>query len=144
MSRRVLALSCLFFAGCGESPPKTYPVLGRLLFEDGTPVPGATVTFRGSANGKVVEARGLVGEDGRFRLTSFQDGDGVVAGEHRVAVVALPPRDSRTPPPAVFDGKYGDIERSGLTASITPETKEVVFKVAKPTKRLGDQESSKK
>jgi hypothetical protein len=58
-----------------------------------------------------------------------------VAGEHQVAIVPLPPPDSRTPPPAVFDSKYGDIEKSGLTASITPETKEVVFKLAKPTRR---------
>lgn len=121
--------------GCGETRPATYPVAGVLQFDDGTPVPGATVTFRGTANGGPVEARGRVGDDGTFRLTTFADGDGVVAGDHRVTVVALPPRDSATPPPALIAGKYGDPDTSGLTATVAPDTREIVLKVAKPAKR---------
>jgi hypothetical protein len=133
----VFASMCMGICGCGDSQPKTYPVAGTLQFEDGKSVPGGTISFHCTLDGKAYVGRGRVGADGKFELTTFNEGDGVVAGEHRVTVVALPPPDSRTPPPAVFDSKYGDPDQSGLTATITPETKEVTIKIARAQKMPG-------
>ena len=35
------------------------------------------------------EARGALQSDGSFVLTTFKEGDGVVAGEHRVTITGL-------------------------------------------------------
>ena len=71
--------------GCGERRPATYPVEGRLRFEDGRPVPFGTVEFRSAEAG--ITARGTIDSQGRFRLGTFAEGDGAIAAEHQAIVV---------------------------------------------------------
>lgn len=75
------------FAGCSDGRPATYPVEGRVTFEDGTPVTSGTVEFE-SLDSRI-NARGSIHPDGTFRLSTFEPGDGAVAGRHRSVVVQL-------------------------------------------------------
>jgi hypothetical protein len=116
-------------AGCGDGNPKTYPIPGRLVYQGGAPVPGATIVFQTTVEGKVIPARGMVQQDGRFELTTFKEGDGVVAGEHKVAVVSLPSPDGPKPVHPIIPPQYGDFDSSGLKSTVTPETQEIVITI---------------
>lgn len=76
--------------GCSEKSDRwvegrepVHPVSGRVTLK-GEPVDGAIVIFHSTS--KQVSAQGLTDADGRYRLTTYEDGDGAVAGEHIVTV----------------------------------------------------------
>jgi hypothetical protein len=70
----------------GCSGPRPWPVTGKVVFADGTPVPSGLVEFEPADGGPA--ARGKLGPDGRFVL---QTGDqpGAVAGKHRIVAVQV-------------------------------------------------------
>jgi hypothetical protein len=78
-----LALVC---AACGAKRPRPYPVQGKVLV-DGRPARHAVLTFH-PVNGKPDAPRpvGHADEEGRFRLTTYKQGDGAPAGEYQVTV----------------------------------------------------------
>jgi hypothetical protein len=76
-------------AGCGGGQEKTYPVEGKVTLPDGSPLGNARVIFDGGEAG--VKAEGRTGADGSYTMTTYNDGDGAVAGAHRVIVMG-PPR----------------------------------------------------
>src|SRR5688500_5484453 len=87
----LLAALCLGLVGCGS---KTYPVNGKLVWPDGSPVTeltGGTVVFEPKARPKAGEpatgASGDIKEDGGFSLSTFQPDDGAPPGDYYVAVV---------------------------------------------------------
>ncbi|QDU28239.1 hypothetical protein ETAA8_33390 [Anatilimnocola aggregata] len=122
-------LAILFLAGCGDTGPKTYKIPGKLVYEDGTPVPAASVVFQTTLDGQVIPARGVSTPEGQFELTTFNDGDGVVAGEHDVAISPVPAPEGAKPVQPPVPSKYGDFANSGLRTSVTPETKEIVITI---------------
>ena len=76
--------------GCG-SGHVTYPVLVKVSFPDGKTLEGAIVAFHSmSTESEAVSAIGKVGADGTCELTTFTEGDGAVAGRHRVTVAPPP------------------------------------------------------
>jgi hypothetical protein len=123
----------VILAGCGTSGPKTYKIPGKLVYEDQSPVPGASVVLQTTIDGQVISARGMVGPDGAFELTTFKMGDGVVAGEHDVSVSPLPAPDGAPAPPSI-PMKYWDFATSELRTTVTPETKEIVIKLDRAAK----------
>ncbi|VTU02617.1 secreted protein : Uncharacterized protein OS=Blastopirellula marina DSM 3645 GN=DSM3645_13555 PE=4 SV=1: CarboxypepD_reg [Gemmataceae bacterium] len=129
----LLALCCL--SGCGDANPKTYRVPGRLVYEDGKPVPGATVVLQTTHEGRRIPARGMTDKDGAFELTTFTDKDGVLEGEHDVTIVALPATDSATPTRPVVAAKYSSVESSGLKVTVRPDATEILIKVEAPGKK---------
>jgi len=71
-------------SGCGtKSGPRVYPVTGTVLYE-GKPVLGAVVAFRGEGATRI--ATGTTDAQGRFKLTTYNSGDGTVAGKHKVTI----------------------------------------------------------
>jgi hypothetical protein len=123
-----LLIAAFAFAGC-NSHPTTYPVTGTVKFEDGTPLTGGTVEFRNVTTdlAKQINARGEIGPDGKYQLTSFQPNDGAMAGEHQVCVFP-PPQDtpgnlSTEPPPSPLERKYQAYESSGLSYTVKKEGK---------------------
>lgn len=80
-----LALAAVVFPGCGEGRPDTAPVSGRVLL-NGEPVPDASVTFIPEGGRS---ANGVTDAQGQFQLTTFQEGDGAILGEHTVTVTPL-------------------------------------------------------
>lgn len=77
----------LAVSGCGGGPsdrPAVYPASGKVLY-NGSPVAGATVAFWGE--GAPQAALGKTNDQGEFTLTTFDSGDGAVAGEHTITVI---------------------------------------------------------
>ncbi len=109
----LVAMACL--AGCGGAGgdrPETVPVTGTVTL-DGTPVAGATVAFSPSAGGGR-SAHGITDANGRFKLTTFEAGDGAMPGSYKVGV-------SKTAGPA---------QAAPGTTEETPESIDAAYKAA--------------
>ncbi|MCA9012679.1 MAG: carboxypeptidase regulatory-like domain-containing protein [Planctomycetaceae bacterium] len=77
-------------SGCGggtdkwvEGREKVNPVSGIVTL-DGKPVEGAVVMFISAS--KPISAQGLTDASGQYHLTTYEQHDGAVAGEHKVTV----------------------------------------------------------
>ncbi|MGL6193235.1 MAG: hypothetical protein ACRC2T_00265 [Thermoguttaceae bacterium] len=124
-----LILPVLFLfavAGCG----KYVPVSGTVKYEDGTPVTAGDVVF---ATGNEI-ARGKIGSDGSYRMTSIKPNDGVLRGEHKVYLENVMKIDMNISgegqntraigsPTLLVDTKYMRPETSGLTCTVKSRTK---------------------
>ena len=117
-------------SGCGGvagvPDVTTYKVEGRVLLPGGQPLTNARVTFVPKAtDGKALPASGEVGEDGKFVLTTKEPGDGAAAGDYYVRVAATTAPEVTAKGKAKgklpFPLKYGDVESSGLEATVKPE-----------------------
>ena len=87
----LFSLSCV--AGCGNSQA-TFPVRGQVVYSDGSSLPTTgQVIFESVELDPPVSATGFFGTDGNFELTKFKGGDGVVAGDYKVAVICNVPDD---------------------------------------------------
>jgi hypothetical protein len=116
------ALSLLGLVGCGGPGPYTgslYPVKGRVLPTDGTPLAGGTVLFIPSRGG--LPASGKIAADGTFSLKS-KSRDGAAPGEYKVRIEPSAERlarKGRAAPKLPFASKYREYDGStGLTATI--------------------------
>jgi hypothetical protein len=98
----VLATTAALLLGCGGDPSK--PKLGRVsgkVTYNGQTVTKGTVSFvpnsgPGAQTGQ--PATGEIGSDGSYALTTFENNDGAVLGEHKVLV------QSREEDPALKGG----------------------------------------
>ena len=117
----------ILFGGCGESNNRVavYPVRGKVIYR-GEPAAGAKVVLYAveprDSNTPIPE--GEVQEDGAFRLTSYEEGDGAPAGRYKATVVwnePIPPgmHAESFSPRDRLGGRYSDPNRSGLTATVT-------------------------
>ncbi len=87
----LVLLTTLLVAGCGshdkwkEGRPKTYFTSGTVTL-DGTPVDGAIVTFEpvDAVTGKPGTA--VTDKNGYFEVQTFDPGDGLTEGKHKVAI----------------------------------------------------------
>ena len=136
-----LTLLTLVFccAGCGSKHTPTYPLSGKVVFEDGTPLgSGGIVLFESMAteNNLKLNARGMIQPDDTFEMTTFEDGDGAVAGKHRVLVRAK--RDQREyiesgiAPRPVIDERFERYETSGLEFTVEQGNNEYKIVVRRP------------
>lgn len=108
--------------GCGtNSGELLVPVEGRVLI-DGEPMQsGSVITTPAEGRG----ARGTIGEDGHFLLTTRDAGKGAVVGVHRVAVVAYDHAEALNKNPEaevtlIVPARYTSPETSGLTIDVKP------------------------
>ena len=79
----------LWLVGCGGGHDPTYPVQGTVRV-DGKVITAGSVAFESiepGSDGKRYTARGTIQNDGSFRLTTFTENDGAVAGRHRAMVM---------------------------------------------------------
>lgn len=74
----------LFSTGCRDNVLKTYPVEGRVIFEDQSVPKFGEIEFYHEQHR--VNARGAIGRDGQFTVSTFREGDGAVAGKHKVII----------------------------------------------------------
>jgi hypothetical protein len=116
------AMSLLGPAGCGGSGPYTgslYPVKGRVLLADGTPLAGGAVQFIPTRGG--LPASGKIAADGTFSLKS-KSRDGAAPGEYKVRIepsAELLARKGRVAPTLPFASKYREYDgNTGLTSTI--------------------------
>ncbi|MBN1394368.1 MAG: hypothetical protein JW959_05050 [Pirellulales bacterium] len=110
--------------GCSAGPEPTFPVEGVISI-DGKPLGGGTVLFemKSPGGGDRYTARGTIASDGRYRLSTFADGDGAPAGQYRVAVLPQQAKlveysAAAAPPPIPLS--YGSVETSGLEYVVKP------------------------
>ncbi|QDU11490.1 hypothetical protein [Gimesia aquarii] len=90
--RRTYAL-CFFLnlsvmmTGCGgdDSLP-VYPTGGVVLYDDKPMVGGGAISFTPISAQKGKMAGGIIKEDGSFVMSTYDEGDGSIAGEFRVVV----------------------------------------------------------
>ena len=116
--------------------PQVYPSTGIVLYQN-KPVAGATVMFE-SSNADAKAGGGLVAightdAAGTFRMKTYKEYEGVVAGPHRVSVTKVeytpaprpagtnPDLDIPPIPTSVLPNKYKDFASSGLTVTVTSE-----------------------
>ncbi len=137
--------------GCGgpksdrwtRDRPPVYPVSGQVLL-DGEPLPQATVLFQPTApEGKPGSA--VTDDEGRFEVQTFDPGDGLTEGTHRVAIKKIAMVDKAGnivaevgEPGSVTEKnfvpkQFSDFEKSGLeiTISANGENELEPFQLAK-------------
>jgi hypothetical protein len=113
--------------GCGRDPEllPAVPAAGTVTL-DGKPVSKGTIHFQPE---KGRPASGAI-DDGRFTLTTYEEGDGAVAGKHKVAVEAIEaeaPETNKRQPRNPVDAnkylvpkKYAGTETSGVEVEVPP------------------------
>lgn len=114
--------------GCGPARdpnlPATAVARGQVLY-DGQPFDQGTITFHPIGAGNLGVSR--LDAEGRFSLSTYQDDDGAVVGEHVVTIDVPPPVDgddeSRTAP---LPAEYTDPATSPLKVSIPEEGDEAL------------------
>ena len=110
--------------------PATYAAGGTVLV-DGRPMEGVKVQFERSSagDGPSCVAFGYTDSRGRFRLRTFRDGDGAVAGDHVVLIERItfeplsePTNAEVTPTREVshLPDRYRSPRTSRLTATVVP------------------------
>lgn len=140
----VACLGTVLLVGCGRrvddewtrQRPQVYPATGVVFYEN-KPVAGATVMFEstndGAKAGGGLVAIGHTDSAGMFRMKTFKEYEGAVAGSHRVSVTKMDYLPAKRPPgidpnvdippiaTSVLPEKYKDFAKSGLTASVTTQ-----------------------
>ncbi len=104
------------FAGCGSSQPSTYPVTGTVTYQ-GKPLEGANVGFS-ATDENTRGAIGVTDSQGKYSLTTFEKGDGAMAGTFKVTVSKF---DGPAPAPVEMADPSADTG-SEMPADYKPET----------------------
>ena len=111
-----LGVWVFLLSGCSDGRPQRVPVSGQVLI-DGDPVRGGVVQVI-PKNAR--PANGMLDEEGRFTLTTFDKEDGCVLGTHNVMVMAV--REEGTRDYWMAPKKYSSPVNSGLTTTIDGPT----------------------
>ena len=138
---RRIALFALVFgplaAGCGS---RTAPVEGVVVYADAPDTPatdlaGYVITSESDgADGKPASATGTVEADGKFRMSTFKEGDGALRGKQKVAITP-PILESGSQAPSKIQAKYHDLRTSGLEADIGSSSNQVKLTVERIGKK---------
>ncbi len=133
--RRLTLLATLAFLagvpGCGGG---RYPVHGRVVYEDGSPVTEGMVIGEKAEGDRRVKAQGSLKSDGTFSWGTLSPGDGAEPGKYRVVVVARAVGEkeaSQGVRPAV-DRKFSNPQTSGIDFEVKPGRNELNIKVTRP------------
>jgi hypothetical protein len=91
-------LALIVAAGCGGKPYSCVPVSGKVMYEDGTPIPAGQIrlTFISqtpASDPKLPPKNGLAVADGKTGAfdyaTTFIHKDGIIVGEHKVVIQCI-------------------------------------------------------
>jgi hypothetical protein len=131
MPKRLVFAGLVLLAGCGEytgESVKTYPVTGKVMTTDETPLTSGSVVFVPVATSKTARAAaGAIKSDGTYSLVTANSGSGAAEGDYHIrietsdtgAAAGLPKKGM------VVKGKvapeYGDEDLSGLTFTVEPK-----------------------
>ena len=146
-----LAMMTVALLGCGSRHPQTYPAGGKVVFQDGSPMPGGMIELEwiGEDTGKsgkaAPNARAAIGPDGSFRLTTFKEFDGALPGRHRVLVrppvveggiLADGQPEWARAGKSILDPKFEHYESSGLEVTIDEASNDnLTITVGRPNHR---------
>ena len=99
------------------------PVSGKVLI-DGKPLTHGYVRFAPDGSRP---SMGRLDENGNFRLTCYEPGDGAVVGRHRVAIMSHEPVGSGNQIKWHAPKRYENYATSGLTEEVTEPTDSLVI-----------------
>ncbi|MFO0976531.1 MAG: hypothetical protein U0996_09045 [Planctomycetaceae bacterium] len=113
MSRCSLLALCLFVltVGCSKGDRPTIAKASGIVTLDGNPVDGATVTFEPVNGGR--PCFGTTDLEGRFAITSYEEGDGAPVGDHYVSVIKITGPGAAAPAAADSAMSLSDIAPPG-------------------------------
>jgi hypothetical protein len=133
----ILAVLLLGFCGCGTAK---YPVTGKIVFKDGTPLPGGLIVFSPVDPANHTGARGYIDADGTFTMSTDSEGDGSLAGRYK-ALIRGPTQGHGEDDPLskvpMIDIKYYSFEKSGLEFDVKPGPNDFTITVDRNTKTKG-------
>ncbi len=129
LSRATLAVGLVFLAGCG-SGFDLRSVSGQITLRDGTPLAGVRITCE--CPELRISATAVTDEDGRFRLTTLDSGDGAPVGSYQVAVVDARGEDMDDPTPIRIHARYRRDGTAGLAFAVRDETNEWEIRLGPP------------
>lgn len=129
-------LPLLFIIGCGG--PKTHPVNGSVFFqgsaEPAKELSGYSITMEPelpNSEGKKHSGSGIIGADGKFKISTFEQNDGAVPGKHKVAITPPVQNGDGPAPKPLIPTRYGDLGTSGLIINVEAGKPEVKLEVSK-------------
>ena len=105
-------------SGCGQSHELETADVQGIVTLDGRPVHSGSVIFtppRGRA------AKGVIGPDGTFSLSTYAAGDGAILGVHQVTIVAREKGSGGSegrPGKSLIPERYGSPTVSGLSFEV--------------------------
>jgi hypothetical protein len=111
--------------GCGSGSgalPALIPVKGKVSFK-GQPVTKGVVRFEPDGYGR--GASGHLQPDGSYVLTTLKEGDGVVAGHHKICITETAAPKAKD----LIPKKYASPNSSTLTADVDTEHTEFNFEL---------------
>lgn len=117
----IFVTSLCSIVGCGDGRPECFPFKGKVLIDD-KPLPCGTIRVI-PQNAR--PAIGIIQPDGSFTLKTFEGGDGVVAGTHPVAILAVEQLGSNKQKWHA-PKKYAMPETSGLTITVNASNDSVL------------------
>jgi hypothetical protein len=127
-------LSLVTVGGCGDGKLAVYSVSG-VVKVDSKPADGAMVIFcptDGSEELLKLRPYAFTDPDGKYQLTTFDQGDGAPAGNYKV-IIQWPAKtgaDQRGGTgPDRLRGRYMNLERSQLTAKVDDDTEVPPFEL---------------
>lgn len=133
--------ACLVLAGCRKAGDEgnRVPVVGKVTFTDGKPLPRGTVIFApdgAKGNESLHEPRGQIEADGIYKLSTTPQREGARPGWYIVTIISQEPYDaskSSWDPPWLINRKYGNRQTSGLAVEVIekPEPGRYDFQVTK-------------
>ena len=107
--------------GCSSDRLPTFPVQGRVVFPDGSPVRTGSIELKSNEFG--VQSRGNIGGGGSFQLTTYDENDGAVEGTHRCVVVQLVMVEElsnfKPSTEGVIDPRFGSYSTSKLECHVS-------------------------
>lgn len=123
-------LSIIVLAGCGSDRVPTYPVSGKVLFEDGSPVKYGTIEAESQYGTTAV---GTIQEDGSFVLGTYASDDGAAEGPNNVIVMQLISADMiqrhQKDHGAPIDPVFASYDTSPLKIEVKPAENQVQIEV---------------
>jgi hypothetical protein len=128
----LFAMLALMAVGCGGASPPTFPVTGKVLFADGSPVTHGIIEFAPRDGGEA--ARSTIAADGSFDLKTGTR-RGAAPGAYRIAVIQVASAEDVAPRQHQAHAKqlrvpaqYRSPETSGLERTIEAgATKDLVI-----------------
>lgn len=121
---RLIVLGSLLslIAGCSDKL-RTYPVTGKVVFKDGSPVHVGTIEFK--SMDKKIQARGTIETDGSFKLTTYEPNDGAVLGKHQCIVTQFIMLEElpgiKPSKKGVVHSRFASYATSGLELEVTAD-----------------------
>jgi hypothetical protein len=124
--RWVVLAACAFSCGCGPAAgvsPTLIAVKGKVTYKN-QPLTSGVIQFEPD-DGYGRAAFGKLEADGTYVLTTYKEGDGVIAGHHRVSIVRV---DKKLARDRGFT-KYTSPNTSDLTADVSAEKTDFTFNI---------------